>query len=70
MFDRIPVVDRGEPALRLVRARRELDAEHGTRTRGALHTEAERRATVVRAAQPRPRLIAAVQRGTERAGGT
>ncbi|PRY50128.1 acetyl/propionyl-CoA carboxylase alpha subunit [Geodermatophilus tzadiensis] len=51
MFDRIAVVNRGEPALRLIRAVRELDAEHGTRTRViALHTEAERRATFVRAA--------------------
>src|ERR687893_1695097 len=37
--------------MRLIRAVRELDAEHGTRTRViALHTEAERRATFVRAA--------------------
>ena len=51
MFDRIAVVNRGEPAMRLIRAVRELDAEHGTRTRViALHTEAERRATFVRAA--------------------
>ncbi|SNS24583.1 Acetyl/propionyl-CoA carboxylase, alpha subunit [Geodermatophilus saharensis] len=51
MFERIAVVNRGEPALRLIRAVRELDAEHGTRTRVvALHTEAERRATFVRAA--------------------
>ena len=51
MFDRIAVVNRGEPALRLIRAVRELNAEHGTRTRVvALHTEAERRATFVRAA--------------------
>ncbi len=51
MFDRIAVVDPGEPALRLVRAVRELDAEHGTRTPGlAPHIEAERRATFVRAA--------------------
>ncbi|SFN86078.1 Acetyl/propionyl-CoA carboxylase, alpha subunit [Geodermatophilus obscurus] len=51
MFERIAVVNRGEPALRLIRAVRELDAEHGTRTRVvALHTAAERRATFVRAA--------------------
>src|SRR3954471_23243571 len=51
VFDRIAVVNRGEPALRLIRAVRELNAEHGTRTRViALHTEAERRATFVRAA--------------------
>jgi acetyl/propionyl-CoA carboxylase alpha subunit/acetyl-CoA carboxylase carboxyltransferase component len=51
VFDRIAVVNRGEPAMRLIRAVRELDAEHGTRTRViALYTEAERRATFVRAA--------------------
>jgi acetyl/propionyl-CoA carboxylase alpha subunit/acetyl-CoA carboxylase carboxyltransferase component len=51
VFERIAVVNRGEPALRLIRAVRELDAEHGTRTRVvALHTAAERRATFVRAA--------------------
>src|SRR4051794_39846582 len=51
VFDRIAVVNRGEPALRLTRAVRELNAELGTRTRVvALHTEAERRATFVRAA--------------------
>src|SRR4051812_42982063 len=51
VFDRIAVVNRGEPALRLIRAVRELNAEHGTRSRViALHTEAERRATFVRAA--------------------
>src|SRR4051795_1687598 len=37
--------------MRLTRAVRELNAEHGSRTRGiALHTEAERRAGFVRAA--------------------
>ena len=51
MFDRIAVVNRGEPAMRLIRAVRELNAEHGSRTRViALHTEAERRASFVRAA--------------------
>ncbi|MGY1590729.1 carboxyl transferase domain-containing protein [Geodermatophilus sp. SYSU D00708] len=51
MFNRIAVVNRGEPAVRLIRAVRELDAEHGSRTCViALHTEAERRATFVRAA--------------------
>src|SRR4051812_21642206 len=51
VFERIAVVNRGEPALRLTRAVRELNAELGTRARVvALHTEAERRATVVRAA--------------------
>jgi acetyl/propionyl-CoA carboxylase alpha subunit/acetyl-CoA carboxylase carboxyltransferase component len=51
VFNRIAVVNRGEPAVRLIRAVRELDAEHGSQTRViALHTEAERRATFVRAA--------------------
>ncbi|UOY02574.1 ATP-binding protein [Blastococcus sp. PRF04-17] len=51
MFSRIAVVNRGEPALRLIRAVRELNAEHGTDTKViAFHTEAERRATFVRAA--------------------
>src|SRR3954470_16503213 len=51
MFGRIAVVNRGEPAMRLIRAVRELNAEHGTDTKViALHTEAERRATFVRAA--------------------
>ena len=51
MFTRIAVVNRGEPAMRLIRAVRELNAEHGYGIRViALHTEAERRATFVRAA--------------------
>ena len=51
MFKRIAVVNRGEPVLRLIRAVRELNEEHGHATRViALHTEAERRATFVRAA--------------------
>jgi acetyl/propionyl-CoA carboxylase alpha subunit len=51
VFSRIAVVNRGEPAVRLIRAVRELNAEHGSATRViALHTEAERRATFVRAA--------------------
>ena len=51
MFQRIAVVNRCEPAVRLIRAVRELNAEHGTGTRViALHTEDERRATFVRAA--------------------
>ncbi len=45
------MVNRGEPAVRLVRAVRELNAEHGYGIRVvALHTEAERRARFVRAA--------------------
>src|SRR5204862_2678496 len=51
VFSRIAVINRGEPAVRLIRAVRELNAEHGYGTRViALHTEAERRATFVRAA--------------------
>ena len=51
VFRRIAVINRGEPAVRLIRAVRELDAQHRTTTRViALHTESERRATFVRAA--------------------
>jgi acetyl/propionyl-CoA carboxylase alpha subunit/acetyl-CoA carboxylase carboxyltransferase component len=51
VFNRIAVVNRGEPAMRLIRAVRELNSEHGSATRViALHTEAERRASFVRAA--------------------
>ena len=51
MFRRIAVVNRGEPAVRLVRAVRELDEERGSRTQViALHTDAERVATFVRLA--------------------
>ena len=51
MFERIAVVNRGEPAVRLIRAVRELNEEHGYGIRViALHTEAERRAMFVRAA--------------------
>ena len=51
MFSRIAVVNRGEPAMRLTRAVRELNAEHGYGIRViALHTESERRASFVRAA--------------------
>ncbi|MDJ0362461.1 biotin carboxylase N-terminal domain-containing protein [Rhodococcus sp. H29-C3] len=51
MFKRIAVVNRGEAAVRLIRAVRELNAEHdyGIRT-VALHTEAEKRAMFVRQA--------------------
>ncbi len=51
MFERIAVVNRGEPAMRLIRAVRELNEEHGHGIRViALHTEEERHATFVRAA--------------------
>ncbi|MGW4124625.1 ATP-binding protein [Nocardia sp. NPDC004711] len=51
MIQRIAIVNRGEPAVRLIRAVRELNAEydHGIRTI-ALHTHAERRALFVRQA--------------------
>ncbi len=51
VFERIAVVNRGEPAVRLIRAVRELNEEHGYGIRViALHTEDERHATFVRAA--------------------
>ncbi len=60
MFRRIAVVNRGEPALRLIRAVRELNEQHGYGIRViALHTDAERRASFVRAADE-----AVVLRGT------
>jgi acetyl/propionyl-CoA carboxylase alpha subunit/acetyl-CoA carboxylase carboxyltransferase component len=51
MFQRIAVVNRGEAAVRLIRAVREVNAEHqyGMRTI-AFYTEAERRAMFVRQA--------------------
>ena len=51
MFTRLAVVNRGEPAVRLIRAVRELNEERGFDiTVIALHTEAEQRALFVRAA--------------------
>jgi acetyl/propionyl-CoA carboxylase alpha subunit/acetyl-CoA carboxylase carboxyltransferase component len=51
MFTRIAVVNRGEPAVRLIRAVRELNEEHGYGIKViALHTEAEQRALFVRSA--------------------
>src|SRR5258708_8484911 len=48
---RIAVVNRGEAAVRLIRAVRELNAEHGCGIKTiALHTDAERRAMFVRQA--------------------
>jgi len=47
-FTRIAIVNRGEAAVRLIRAVRELNLEHGFAMRTiALHTEAERRAMFV-----------------------
>ena len=51
MFKRIAVVNRGEAAVRLIRAVRELNSEHGYGIKTiALHTDAERRAMFVRQA--------------------
>jgi acetyl/propionyl-CoA carboxylase alpha subunit/acetyl-CoA carboxylase carboxyltransferase component len=51
VFTRIAVVNRGEPAVRLIRAVRELNEQHGFGIKViALHTEAERRALFVRQA--------------------
>ncbi|HWF35227.1 MAG TPA: carboxyl transferase domain-containing protein [Solirubrobacteraceae bacterium] len=50
-FRRVAIVNRGDAAVRLIRAIRELNLEHGWGMRTiALHTEVERRATFVRAA--------------------
>lgn len=51
MFSRIAIVNRGEAAMRLINAVRELNAETGSRVETvALYTDAERSATFVRAA--------------------
>src|SRR5471030_659749 len=51
MFTRLAIVNRGEPALRLIRAVRELNEQRGFGIRViALHTQADRRALFVRAA--------------------
>ncbi len=65
MFRRIAVVNRGEAAVRLMRAVRELNAERGTSIRTvALHTEGEAAAMFVRQADEavalRPSLTASV----------
>jgi acetyl/propionyl-CoA carboxylase alpha subunit/acetyl-CoA carboxylase carboxyltransferase component len=50
-FRRVAIVNRGEAAVRLIRAVRELNLEHGWGMRTiALHTEVERRAMFVREA--------------------
>ena len=64
MFQRIAVVNRGEAAVRVIRAVRELNAEHDCGiTIVALHTEAEQRAMFVRQADEgvtlRPSITAA-----------
>jgi acetyl/propionyl-CoA carboxylase alpha subunit/acetyl-CoA carboxylase carboxyltransferase component len=51
MFKRVAVVNRGEPAMRLIRAVRELNEQGGFGIQViALHTDADRRARFVRAA--------------------
>ena len=57
MLSRLAIVNRGEPALRLIRAVRQLN-EEGRQdiTVIALHTEAEQRALFVRAADEAVRL--------------
>ena len=51
MFARVAVVSRGEPAMRLIRAVRELNEQRGFGIQViALHSEADRRARFVRAA--------------------
>jgi len=51
VFSRVAIVNRGEPAMRLIHAVRELSAESGTRIETvALYTDADRAATFVRAA--------------------
>ncbi|MBC7560614.1 MAG: ATP-grasp domain-containing protein, partial [Dermatophilaceae bacterium] len=65
MFTRIAVVNRGEPAVRLIRAVRELNEEHGFGIKViALHTEAEQRTLFVRSADESVCL-----RNVESAGG-
>src|SRR5450755_2190129 len=57
MFSRIAVINRGEPAVRLIRAVRELNSEFGYGIKVvALHTEAERGALFVRLADEGVRL--------------
>ena len=57
MFSRIAVINRGEPAVRLIRAVRELNAEFGYGIKViALHTESERGALFVRLADEGVRI--------------
>ncbi len=57
MFDRIAIVNRGEPAMRLIHTVRELRERDGTGPRTiALHTEAERDAMFVREADEAVRI--------------
>ncbi len=57
MFSRIAVINRGEPAVRLIRAVRELNSEFGYGIKViALHTEIERNSLFVRLADEAVRL--------------
>jgi acetyl/propionyl-CoA carboxylase alpha subunit/acetyl-CoA carboxylase carboxyltransferase component len=57
MFTRVAIVNRGEPALRLIRAVRELNEQRGFGIRViAVHTQADQRAPFVRAADEAVRL--------------
>ena len=57
MFERIAIVNRGEPAMRLIHAVRELRQVDGSRPRTvALHTDAERGAMFVREADEAVRI--------------
>jgi hypothetical protein len=77
VFSRIAVVDQGQPAVRLIRAVRELDAEHTAPGPGvsaghigdlpAAVASAEGAEQTHLRAELRPRLVAAVARGMERA---
>jgi acetyl/propionyl-CoA carboxylase alpha subunit/acetyl-CoA carboxylase carboxyltransferase component len=50
-FQRVAIVNRGEPAMRLIHAVREFNQEHGTRLRTiALHTDPDRKSLFVREA--------------------
>jgi acetyl/propionyl-CoA carboxylase alpha subunit/acetyl-CoA carboxylase carboxyltransferase component len=57
VFDRVAIVNRGEPAMRLIHAVQELRDERGEGPRAvALHTEAERSAMFVREADEAVRI--------------
>ena len=50
-FDRIAIINRGEPAIRFIRAVRQFNRENGTRLRTiVLYTEPDRHARFIREA--------------------
>ena len=56
-FERIAIVNRGEPAMRLINAVRDVNLEYGTRVVTiALYTDTDRRSMFVREADERYRL--------------